>query len=338
MINNMMNQNKSTIIIGSGLGGYMLAKEWRKLDATTPLQIITADAGDFYSKPLLSTALTKGKTAQALAVNNAAAMAEQLNAKIHTFCRVTSIDAEKQTLSFIDQNNQTNTLEFSRLVLATGANKIKTSLAGDAVDEIMSVNNLGHYAKFRDWLDNKKRIAILGAGLVGCEFTNDLINAGYQVDIIAPEQYPLASLVPESIGKNLITALTAKGVNWHLEKLATAIDKSNDGYNITLSDGNQVTADGVFSAIGLRPNVALAQLSNLKTQRGIVVDRYLRTSHKNIYALGDCAEVAGLVRQYVAPLLQCVRALAKILAGGSEPVCYPCMPVVIKSTANHCKA
>src|SRR3990167_1998180 len=85
------------VIIGTGLAGYMLAKEWRKWDAVTPLTMVTESRGDFYSKPLLSTALTQQKTAAQLALNNAADMAQQLNAVIYTETVVERINPAEKT-------------------------------------------------------------------------------------------------------------------------------------------------------------------------------------------------------------------------------------------------
>lgn len=316
------------IIIGSGLAGYMLAKELRKLDAQTPLQIITASDGRFYSKPQLSTALTANKSADMLAVNSAEQMAAQLNAEIRTQTRVTKIDPDKKVI-FLGEEQ----LPYKDLVLACGADVIKAPLVGNAVDKIYSVNDLEDYALFRESLIGKKRIAILGAGLVGCEFANDLANVGHHVEIVAPATHPLETLLPFELGYVLQNALAENGVVWHLEQLATAMDDaaSGEGYTLTLGYQQRITVDVVLSAIGLKPHVGLAESANLQIGRGILVNRYLQTSAPHIYALGDCAEVNGLVMLFVAPLLNCARALANTLANKPTAVEYPAMPVVIKT-------
>jgi len=321
---------KPLIIMGSGLAGYMLAKEFRKLDKELPLVIVTASEGVFYSKPLLSTALTNNRDLDKLTVYTAEQMAEQLTAKIHTQCEVSDIKPEQKQIIF-KKNSEQTMLEYSQLVLACGANKIAPELKGNAAKHYYSVNQLEDYVGFRQWLKGKKKIALLGAGLVGCEFANDLANVGYQVDIIAPEQHPLASFVPDKIGNCLMRALHKKGVEWRLGCLMKELNQTTSGVEYQLNDGSVHRVDGVFSAIGIRPNLNLANKANLFTQRGIVVDRYLRTSDPHIYALGDCAEVAGEIKQYVAPILICARALAKVLIGQEQPVQYPCMPVVIKT-------
>jgi rubredoxin-NAD+ reductase len=323
-------QKKSIVIIGSGLAGYMLAKEFRKLDTQTPLQIITANDGRFYSKPQLSTALTAKKAADTLAMASATDMAKQLSAEIRTQTKVSRIDAENQCIYVNDSEEKIN---YSKLVLACGADIIKPPLVGNAVDAVYSVNDLEDYALFQKKLQNNKHIAILGAGLVGCEFANDLANVGHKVEIIAPSSYPLDTLLPFEIGNLLQNALTENGVTWHLEQLVTSVDHVDQQLMLTLGYQQKLPFDVVLSAIGLKPHVDLAMTADIKVGKGIIVDGYLQTSAANIYALGDCAEVNGLVMLFVAPLLNCARALAKTLAQENTLVEYPAMPVVIKTPA-----
>ncbi len=314
------------IIIGSGLAGYMLAKEWRKLDTQTPLIIITADEGDFYSKPLLSTAFTQQKTSEQLVVSSAEVMAQELQAKILNHTLVNSIDPFTGTIHFAS-----GSYAYSKLVLACGAQTLSPSLLGEAATKMPSVNSLRDYRNFREWLTNKKKIIILGAGLVACEFANDLVNGGYSVSMVAPDPHPLAAVLPAAVGELLQKSLAQAGVTWHLGNKASAVGQANEHVELTLEDHRELTADGVVSAIGLRPQVDLARNAGIMVNRGICVNRWLQTNFSNIYALGDCAEVNGLVQMYVAPLLQSARTLAKILTGGNEPVHFPHMPVVLKT-------
>jgi len=316
------------VIIGSGLGGYMLAKEFRRLDKETPLTIITEDDGAFYSKPLLSTALTQQKTAEALVMNTAEAMAEQLNARVLTHTTVQAIQLESNHIA-----TRQGDIPYGRLVLALGAEKISAPLQGDGVDEVVSVNNLMEYATFRQWLQGKRSIVMLGAGLVGCEFSNDLLNAGLQLHCVALEAEPLMKWVPVAIGRQLRLALAERGVQWHLQRMAQQVERVGNQFRVVLDDGSNIIADGVFAAIGLRSRTQLAKQSGLVVNRGIVVDEFCRSSHADVYALGDCAERDGQVLMYVAPLLQSAKALAATLAGTPTAVEYPPMPIVIKTPA-----
>lgn len=320
--------NAGLVIIGSGLAGYMLAREWRKCDTTSPLTIITQGLGDFYSKPLLSTALTQQRVPEGLPTATAAQMAEQLNATVLTQSVVTAIETENKKIFLGD-----TVIPYDQLVLALGADVIKPSIIGTGANDLVSVNSLEDYASFRKALRPEASIAILGAGLVGCEFANDLANVGHRVDVIALCAYPLDRLLTPEMGAVIQEALSQSGIHWHLSQSVDRVEKNEEGFLLTLSGGENLTADVVLSAVGLRPHVDLAKAAGLRVDRGILVNRYLATSAPSVYALGDCAEVCGCVLQYVAPLLACSRALAKTLSGELTEVVYPAMPVVLKTPA-----
>ncbi|MBV8803307.1 MAG: FAD-dependent oxidoreductase [Gammaproteobacteria bacterium] len=317
------------IIIGTGLAGYQVAREFRKIDPTSPLTLITADDGRYYPKPQLSTVFTSGKSPDMLVTATADTMASQLHATIFTHSPVTAIDPVNKNV-FI--NNES--LHYRKLVLACGADVISPQLQGDGIQDVLSINHLYHYTMFHELIQNKKNIAILGAGLIGCEFANDLSNAKYKVHIIAPAPAPLDLLIPEKIGKLLQQALEENGVQFHLPCTVTYVNKIENGYNLELSNGNELEVDFVLSAIGLRPHILLATTANISTNRGILVNRYLETSVPDIYALGDCAEVEGHILPYITPILNCARSLAKTLADERTPVEYPAMPVVVKTPAH----
>lgn len=321
------------VVVGSGLAGYLFAKEFRHLDSKRSLIIITATDGRFYSKPLLSTALTHQKTVADLALSSADKMAEQLSAKIVTHAEVVAINTSEKILTLHTAKGEVQQT-YGDLVLACGANKVHPTLEGNAVEEICSVNNIEDYEIFRDRIVNKKRIGVIGSGLVACEFSNDLINSGYEVTIVAPEAYPLAKFVPEAIGSALRAALQEKGVHWLLGPCVKRVDRLGSQMVMHLDNEDTLEFDLVFSATGLRPNIVLAKSSGIQTQFGIVVNSQLQTNVPHIYAIGDCAEVNGEVRQYVAPLLQSARTLAKVLVGESINLEFPVMPIVVKTPAS----
>lgn len=318
--------NRPIVIIGTGLAGYMLAKEFRKIDSSTPLTIITANDGTFYSKPLLSTSLTAKREIAKIPTADVATMSQQLNADIHVATLVTRINVSEKCVETVN-----GSFPYEKLVLATGSTVIKPPLLGNAVDDILSVNDLEDYARFCEVIANKKKIAILGAGLVGCEFANDLVNTGHEVSVIDPAYYPLQRLLPEKVGRVLETALASSGLKWHFGKLVSEINHEEGRYKLLLSQQEQLEVDSVMSAIGLRPNLDLTETAGIKTNYGILVDRYLQTNQPDIYAMGDCAEVSGLVLFFVAPLMRCAAALAKTLMGTPTEVVYPVMPVVLKT-------
>ncbi len=324
--------NAPLVIIGTGLAGYGLAREFRKHDSDTPLILITSDDGRAYSKPMLSTGYTKDLSAEALAQMDAGSMGEQLKASVWTMTRVNEIDTAQQMIHLGDDQTA---IHYGKLVLALGADVIRPPIEGDGQELVYTVNDLLDYADFRTAIEKNgvKKICIIGGGLIGCEFTNDLLNGGFEIETVDPLAYCLPTLLPEAAGKAVQAALEEKGATFHFGPLVTAVNKAEQGVVVSLNNGQTIAADLVLSAVGVRPQLGLAKASGVETNRGIVTNALLETSVKNVYAMGDCAEVNGHVLVYVAPLMAAARALAKTLAGEPTPVSYPAMPVTIKTPA-----
>lgn len=324
-----LSMNNPIIIVGSGLAGYAVARELRKLDAETPIIMLTGDHGGFYSKPMLSNALSSGKMPESILNGDAAQMASQLKISIRPHCRVAAINQQKQTVTLTDGEE----ISYDHVVLALGADQVRLPLSGSGVEKILSVNDLDDYKKFRGELGDKKRISIIGAGLIGCEFANDLAAAGYQVDVIDISAQPLGRLLPPEGGAFLRQKLEAVGVVFHLNTSTQSIEQENGHLRLTFATGSSIESDLVLSAVGLLPRTQLAAAAGIKINRGIVVNRMLQTQFANIYALGDCAEVEGKVLPFVLPISHAARALAATLAGTPTQVKYPAMPVIVKTPA-----
>lgn len=357
------------IIIGAGLAGWTTAREFRKLDATTPVVMITADSGDFYAKPTLSNAFAQKKAPDQLVVTPAAKMAETQNVILIPHTRVLRIDPYVKTIT-TEKSGIQQSFDFSSLVLATGAAPIRVPVAGDAAEQVLSVNSLDDFTSFYEVLksassrridclksyeiDSNKgnenaasfsaKIVIMGAGLIGCEFANDLINAGYQVSVVDPASRPLGALLPEAASEQLRLALQDLGVQWQFGTTVQAVNKATNqpdkeaesALQVTLANGETIAADVVLSAIGLRADTRLALAAGLACERGIQVDAALQTSAPNVYALGDSAQYASAgntTLPYVMPIMNAARALAQTLAGKRTDALFPIMPVAVKTPA-----
>lgn len=323
---NASNDMAPLVIIGTGLAGYNLAREFRKLDSETPLLLITADDGRSYSKPMLSTGFAMNKDADALGMMTVGQMAIQLDAEIRTHTRVTRLEPQARRVWIGNEP-----VAYRDLVIAWGAQTISVPVAGDAQDAIYPINDLLDYGRFREAAQGKRRVLILGAGLIGCEFANDLLQGGYEVELVAPCDQIMPSLLPPEPAAAVRRGLESLGARFHLGPVLQRLDREGDTLQASLSDGQRIPCDLVVSAVGLRPRIELAEAAGLNVNRGIEVDRQLRTSADHVYALGDCAEVEGLNLLYVMPLMSGVRALARTLAGQPTPVAYGPMPITVKT-------
>ena len=320
--------SSSIVIIGSGLAGYTLVREIRKINKEVSVILISHEPGYFYSKPMLSTALANKKDADQLITTSAEGMATQLAITVISDTEVNAIDGATQILQ-----TSKGAIPYGKLVLALGADQIRIPLEGNGAKEVLTVNDLEDYAKFRTAIAGKRKVAILGAGLIGCEFANDLVLGGYEVDVIDLAPQVLGRLLPEAAALALQSKLSEAGVRWHFSTTVQTVNRKGDALEISLANGDSITCDVALSAVGLKPRLDLAKGAGVKTGIGIQVNRELETSTENIYSLGDCAEVEGLVLPYVMPIMQAARALAPTLIGQPTALSYPAMPVMVKTPA-----
>ena len=332
---------KPITIIGSGMAAYTVARELRKLDKVRPLLIITSDDGGFYSKPMLSNAFAQNKEPAQLMSQSAAQMAEQLNASILQHTTVTQIQTAAKTIS-----TSAGEFEYDKLVIAVGAQPIRLPIAGNAAERVLSVNKLSDYAVLRQQINAhgaQARVTILGAGLIGCEFADDLAGAGHLVTLVDPNPLPMAALAPKPISIALQCALEQRGVQMQLGSTAASIATNetpasgSPALQVTLSTGSIIEADLVLSAVGLRPDLRLAQAAGLATERGILVDTTGMSSAPDVYALGDCAQYSNPadgtrpVLPYIAPIMTAARAIARSLNGEITQIELKPAPVIVKT-------
>lgn len=318
-------------IIGAGHAGLTLAREIRQQDKSVNLVILSQEEICAYYKPNLSKALSTGKSPDQLITKEASQLEAELQCTLlHRVC-VTRIEPEIKVLTYEMPDETQRTLKYDRLVLATGATPMPLpSHVADSA-QLLAINHLEDYRKFRNVLNTKKQVAIIGAGFVGCELASDLSSQGYQVSVIDRAEWPLNRAVPEVMGSAIRTALSSHmDVRWFLGKTIEAVDRLNEQTIVRFSDGFLLAADVVVSAIGLRPNTELARQINAQVDLGIVVDAFSQTSIPHIYALGDCVEYHGSPLPFISPATHAAKALAKTLTGQPTELLLPSLAVPVK--------
>ena len=316
------------LIIGSGMAAHILAAEIRKYDNDCSITIITSDLGYYYSKPMLSMAMRQHKDIESLKISSATEVAKKYNLTILEHKEVTSIDhANKKVIA----SNESYT--YDKCVMACGSSAIKLRLNDLQEESFFSINSLHEYETFKKNIGSKKKISIIGAGLVGVEFAHDLNSAGYEVSLICYSSYHLATMLPKVVGELLAKSMRDIGIEMCLDEKVKAITNVEDHYEISCHSGLTIHPQLILSAVGIRANISIAQESNILCNQGVLTDQYCMTSVDDVYALGDCAEVKGLNLHYVPPIRKCAAALAKTLTGSPTEVCYEAMPVTVKSSS-----
>lgn len=315
------------VVVGSGLAGFGVLRELRRLSPEAMLTLVTLEDGHFYSKPALSTALAKEKTVDTLVTTHAAKMAAQLKLDLRAGRAVESIDAAGKVVCTTG-----GPIGYDALVLALGADPIRLALAGNAAHRPISVNNLEDYRLFRERLAPTARILIMGAGLVGTEFANDLAATGHKPVVVDMLAHPLGRLAPPEVGERIRDALAAEGVSWRLGRKIVALHDQNGATRAELDDGSSIETDIVLSAVGLRPHTQLAAEAGLAVGTGVKVNATGRTSDPFIYAIGDCAEYEQGLAAYITPIMAAARAIAPSALGAPTPIRFPPLSVQVKTT------
>ncbi|MDV5140358.1 NADH:flavorubredoxin reductase NorW [Chimaeribacter arupi] len=312
------------IIIGAGFAARQLVKHLRRLDSRLSLRLIAADSADEYHKPELSQVFSQRQRAEDLTRLPAQAFAESHNLMLHPHTPVTRIDRAAQRVV-----TDAGTFTYHHLVLALGAEARIPPIPGR---ELMhTLNSQQEYRRAEAELQGAQRVLLLGGGLIGTELAMDLNRAGKQVMLVDRAAALLATLMPPEVSARLQHRLIGSGVQMYFNAEAAALARQDDQITATLADGRTLHADAVVCAIGLMPNIALAQGAGLQTRHGIVVDAHLATSDPAIFALGDCAEIQGRLWPYLQPAQLAAMTLAKNLTGARDSLRLPPMLIKVKT-------
>jgi nitric oxide reductase FlRd-NAD(+) reductase len=314
------------VIVGAGFAALQTIKMIRKTDPNIAITMVTADAGIEYSKPNLSHVFSQAQTPQQLAINTAQQLAELHNVVIKTNVWVNEINTEQQFIVAGD-----DVIPYSKLVLATGATPFIPAAEGLSVQATITLNSLEEFEKHKAQIDAAQRITVIGGGLIGVELAFDLQTAGKSVTIIEPASYLLGSLVPPFISLELERELRKAGVTVETDAMVSHATYLADGVRLQTTSSRLIKTDVVIAAAGLMPNTALAQQTGMAVNRGIIVDEAMRTNIKNVYAIGDCAEIQGRVMAYLQPAILAANVLAKQLTTGEGKLSLPHIMTKVKT-------
>lgn len=312
------------VIIGSGFAARQLVKNIRKQDPNIPLTLIAADSMDEYNKPDLSHVVSRGQNADDLTLQTAGEFAEQYNLRLFPHTWVSDIDADNQVVKSQDRE-----WRYDKLVLATGATPFIPPVPGREL--MLTLNSQREYGAAQSQLRDAKRVLIVGGGLIGCELAMDFCRAGKAVTVVDNSASVLSALMPPEASSRLQHRLTDMGVDLMLKSQLQSLAQNADGIRVTLDRQRTLTVDVVVAAAGLRPETALARHAGLQTHRGVVVNSQLQTSHPAIYALGDCAEINGMVLPFLQPILLSAMCLGKNLLTQQGELKLPPMLVKVKT-------
>ena len=322
------------LIVGAGTAGWSMARALREAGHDGPITLATACDGTLYPKPALSVALARARSPRDLVEQTGEALAAELGVRLLPRAWAIDLDLVRRRVA-----TTRGTLRYSHLVLAMGARARRPAFAGDGAERLFAVNDLTAYARLRAAFDTARtaasaegrapRIAIVGAGLVGCEFADDFAGAGARVTLLEPRLLPLADRLDASTATRLRDALATRGVRFVggiaiREVLRVVPPACGPAIGLTWHDAGGGTHAGRFDlgivAAGIEAETGLARRAGLAVSRGIVVDPItLASTDPRVFALGDCAEVDGRLGCTVEPIARQARTIAGAIVGPAVP-------------------
>lgn len=294
--------NKKVLIIGGVAGGASAAARLRRLDESA--EIIMFERGSYISYANCGLPYHIGdviKERSSLLLQTPEAMRQKYNVDVRVDSEVISIDKENKSVEVRETKTGKTYIEsYDVLVISTGSTPLKPPIEGINSPGIFTLWTVPDTDEIKNFINEKKpkNAVVIGGGFIGLEVAENLHLAGIKVTIaeamdqvMAPIDYEMAQIVQKNMVENNVDLLLGDGVSKF---------KSENGLvNITLASGRTLSADMVILSIGVRPNSQLAKEAGLELNQrgGIVVDKYLKTSDPNIYAIGDVIEVEEFINK-----------------------------------------
>src|SRR3984893_15451077 len=299
------------VIVGNGMAAARLVDELAKVAlGRYAIAVIGAEPRLAYNRVLLSSVLA-GETASQDIELRPADWWRDRGVTLKYGCVATEIDVGRRELKI--ENDES--IVFSKLVLATGSTPLRLDVPGADLANVHTFRDSRDVDLLLTLAAQKKRVVVVGGGLLGLEAAYGLAKAGAPVTIIHLMDRLMERQLDAPAAELLKTLVERKGVKVLINANTARLHGKTRVEGVELADGCRIDADAVIFAAGIRPNVALAKDAGLPVNRGIVVDDCLQTGAADIFALGECAEHRGTCYGLVEPAYEQARVLAQHLAG-----------------------
>jgi nitrite reductase (NADH) large subunit len=299
------------VLIGNGMAGVRAIEEVLKINPNGfEITIFGSEPYPNYNRIQLSTVLQGGTSVQDITLNEWN-WYEENNIRFYPGESVISIDIKNKRVTTDKEREEA----YDKLLIATGSNPFMLPLPGADKIGVTAFRNIKDCEEMIACSKKYKKAAVIGGGLLGLEAARGLLNLGMEVDVIHIYDYLMERQLDRTAGKLLQKELEGQGMNFLLQKNTAEILGKKRVTGLRFKDGSKIKADLVVMAVGIKPNITLAQEAGIPVNRGIIVNDFLETDVPNIFAVGECAEHRGIAYGLVAPLYQQGHVLAKRICG-----------------------
>ena len=304
------------VIVGNGMAAARLVDELAKTSlGRYAVAVIGEEPRLAYNRVLLSSVLA-GETGSHEIELRPADWWRHRGVTVRYGYRVTEIDTGRRELKIEGEES----MEYSKLVLATGSTPLRLNVPGADLAGVHTFRDTRDVDLLLTLAAAKKRVVVVGGGWLGLEAAYGLAKAGAPVTLLHLMDRLMERQLDGPAADLLKTLVERKGIRILLNASTKCIHGDGHVEAVELADGSRIEADAVIFAAGIKPNIALAKDAGIAVNRGIVVNDVMQTASPDIFALGECAEHRGTCYGLVEPAYEQARVLARHLAG--RPAAY----------------
>ncbi len=228
---------------------------------------------------------------------------------LHTGQTVTRIDRTRREVI----TEQGVSARYDRLIMATGSVPVMLDIPGKDLEGVISFRAINDVQVMIDTAQRYKKAAIIGGGLLGLEAAYGLMQLGMDVTVIHRNTILMSQQLDQAASDMMREELESRGMHFLMGHQTVALSGTHRVQQVHFSNHSSIDADLVVMAIGVRPNITLAQHSGILCDRGILVDDTMQTFTPNIYAVGECVQHRKKTFGLVAPLFEQAKVCANHL-------------------------
>jgi len=298
------------VLIGNGMAGMRTIEELLELNADMyDITVFGAEPYGNYNRILLSPVLAGEKTIDEIMLNSEQWYIDN-NVKLHKGKSVINIDRKAQKVIADDGTEES----YDRLLLATGSSPFIIPVPGHDLPGVISFRDIHDVDKMLAASKKNKHAVVIGGGLLGLEAANGLMLQGMNVTVVHLGDVLMERQMDTVAGGMLKKSLEERGLHFLMGASTEAITGDNKVKGVLFKDGSEIAADLVVMAVGIRPNIELAERVGLHCEKGVIVNDTMQTYDPKIYSVGECVQHRGEAYGLVAPLFEQAKVCANHLA------------------------
>lgn len=298
------------VVVGNGMAGIACLEQILRYRHNFEITVIGEETHVNYNRILLSAVLAGEKALDEI-ILNAPEWYRENNIILRLGIRVVRIDRQAKKV-YGDDGSSTG---YDKLLLAIGSSPVIPPIEGADKPFVSTFRNMDDTRRLLEWSRPGRKAVVIGGGLLGLEAARGLQLQGCDVTVVHRMPWLMERQLDATAAAYLKSKLERLGIRILLGRETSAIVGNSKVERVCLATGEEIPADMVVIAAGIRPNTQLARDAGLAVNRGILVNDQLQTSDPDIYAVGECTEHRGVTYGLVAPLLAQGKVLAAAITG-----------------------